>query len=170
LTNSRYAAAGVDIDAKAVALARAKEVIRSTFTPGVLGDVGSRRRGRRSVERLSRIAPRAESDLADRAGAPRNMENPLSVRRGSLEPRLVPHRSRLALAAGLVRRPPCALRSRAVSRAEDLGLVTDGSPVRSRSGLADHRRVFGRRSIPRGLSLHARRPRRRGVRSGDTGS
>jgi len=40
LTDSRYAAAGVDIDAKAAALARAKEVIRSTFTPGVLGDVG----------------------------------------------------------------------------------------------------------------------------------
>jgi phosphoribosylformylglycinamidine cyclo-ligase len=40
LKDSRYAAAGVDIDAKAAALARAKEVIRSTFTPGVLGDVG----------------------------------------------------------------------------------------------------------------------------------
>jgi len=37
---SRYADAGVDIDAKAAALARAKEAIRSTFTPGVLGDVG----------------------------------------------------------------------------------------------------------------------------------
>ena len=37
---SRYAAAGVDIDAKAAALSRAKAAIRSTFTPGVLGDVG----------------------------------------------------------------------------------------------------------------------------------
>src|SRR5262252_193908 len=37
---SRYADAGVDIDAKAAALARAKNAIRSTFTPGVLGDVG----------------------------------------------------------------------------------------------------------------------------------
>jgi phosphoribosylformylglycinamidine cyclo-ligase len=41
LTKSRYADAGVDIDAKATALARAKAAIRSTFTPGVLGDVGS---------------------------------------------------------------------------------------------------------------------------------
>jgi phosphoribosylformylglycinamidine cyclo-ligase len=40
LTTSRYADAGVDIDAKAAALARAKKAIRSTFTPGVLGDVG----------------------------------------------------------------------------------------------------------------------------------
>jgi len=40
LKDSRYADAGVDIDAKAAALARAKESIRSTFTPGVLGDVG----------------------------------------------------------------------------------------------------------------------------------
>jgi phosphoribosylformylglycinamidine cyclo-ligase len=40
LTDSRYAAAGVDIDAKAAALSRAKAAIRSTFTPGVLGDVG----------------------------------------------------------------------------------------------------------------------------------
>jgi phosphoribosylformylglycinamidine cyclo-ligase len=40
LKPSRYAAAGVDIDAKAAALSRAKETIRSTFTPGVLGDVG----------------------------------------------------------------------------------------------------------------------------------
>jgi phosphoribosylformylglycinamidine cyclo-ligase len=40
LTESRYAAAGVDIDAKAAALARARDAIRSTFTPGVLGDVG----------------------------------------------------------------------------------------------------------------------------------
>jgi len=30
----------VDIDAKAGALARAKEAIRSTFTPGVIGDIG----------------------------------------------------------------------------------------------------------------------------------
>ena len=40
LTESRYAAAGVDIDAKAAALARARDLIRSTFTPGVLGDIG----------------------------------------------------------------------------------------------------------------------------------
>ena len=40
LGNSRYADAGVDIDAKAAALSRAKTAIRSTFTPGVLGDVG----------------------------------------------------------------------------------------------------------------------------------
>ena len=40
MTKSRYADAGVDIDAKAAALARAKAAIRSTFTPGVLGDVG----------------------------------------------------------------------------------------------------------------------------------
>jgi len=40
LKESRYAEAGVDIDAKAAALARAKAAIRSTFTPGVLGDVG----------------------------------------------------------------------------------------------------------------------------------
>lgn len=37
---SRYAAAGVDIDAKAAALARARDAIRSTFNPQVLGDVG----------------------------------------------------------------------------------------------------------------------------------
>lgn len=35
-----YAGAGVDIDAKMGAVARAKELIRSTFTPGVVGDVG----------------------------------------------------------------------------------------------------------------------------------
>lgn len=35
-----YKDAGVDIDAQEVALAKAKESIRSTFTPGVLGDVG----------------------------------------------------------------------------------------------------------------------------------
>ncbi|HEY6064532.1 MAG TPA: phosphoribosylformylglycinamidine cyclo-ligase [Thermoanaerobaculia bacterium] len=40
MSDSRYAAAGVDIDAKAAALSRAKTVIRSTFTPGVLGDIG----------------------------------------------------------------------------------------------------------------------------------
>ncbi len=40
MKEDRYAEAGVDIDAKASALARAKETIRSTFTAGVLGDVG----------------------------------------------------------------------------------------------------------------------------------
>ena len=35
-----YADAGVDIDAKMGAVARAKEAIRSTFTAGVVGDVG----------------------------------------------------------------------------------------------------------------------------------
>jgi len=40
LKDSRYADAGVDIDAKAAALARARTAIRSTFTPAVLGDVG----------------------------------------------------------------------------------------------------------------------------------
>ena len=40
LKPSRYAAAGVDINAKAMAIERAKVAIRSTFTPGVLGDVG----------------------------------------------------------------------------------------------------------------------------------
>ncbi|HEY2797438.1 MAG TPA: phosphoribosylformylglycinamidine cyclo-ligase [Thermoanaerobaculia bacterium] len=40
MKDSRYADAGVDIDAKAAALAGAKAAIRSTFTPGVLGDVG----------------------------------------------------------------------------------------------------------------------------------
>ena len=40
LAETRYSAAGVHIDAKAAALVRAKSVIRSTFTPGVLGDVG----------------------------------------------------------------------------------------------------------------------------------
>jgi len=40
LKDSRYAEAGVDIDAKAAALERARAAIRSTFTPGVLGDVG----------------------------------------------------------------------------------------------------------------------------------
>jgi phosphoribosylformylglycinamidine cyclo-ligase len=40
LKSSRYGGAGVDIDAKAAALSRAGAAIRSTFTPGVLGDVG----------------------------------------------------------------------------------------------------------------------------------
>lgn len=40
MKDSRYAAAGVDIDAKAAALARAKAAIRSTFNTQVLGDVG----------------------------------------------------------------------------------------------------------------------------------
>jgi len=40
LKDSRYGAAGVDINAKAAALARAKSAIRSTFTPQVLGDTG----------------------------------------------------------------------------------------------------------------------------------
>jgi phosphoribosylformylglycinamidine cyclo-ligase len=37
---STYADAGVDIDAKMGAISRAKDVIRSTFTKGVVGDVG----------------------------------------------------------------------------------------------------------------------------------
>ena len=40
MKDSRYASVGVDIDAKAAALARAKPAIRSTFNPQVLGDVG----------------------------------------------------------------------------------------------------------------------------------
>jgi phosphoribosylformylglycinamidine cyclo-ligase len=40
LKSSRYGAAGVDIDAKAAALSRAGAAIRSTFTSGVLGDIG----------------------------------------------------------------------------------------------------------------------------------
>jgi len=40
LKESRYASSGVNIDAKADALARAKAAIRSTFTSAVLGDVG----------------------------------------------------------------------------------------------------------------------------------
>ncbi len=40
MNDSRYGAAGVDIVAKAAALARARSAIRSTFTSGVLGDVG----------------------------------------------------------------------------------------------------------------------------------
>ena len=40
MKESRYSAAGVDIDAKAALLSRARDTIRSTFTSGVLGDVG----------------------------------------------------------------------------------------------------------------------------------
>ncbi|HEY7864361.1 MAG TPA: phosphoribosylformylglycinamidine cyclo-ligase [Thermoanaerobaculia bacterium] len=40
MKDSRYAEAGVDIDAKAKALERARAAIRSTFNPQVLGDVG----------------------------------------------------------------------------------------------------------------------------------
>ncbi|MGH9315940.1 MAG: phosphoribosylformylglycinamidine cyclo-ligase [Thermoanaerobaculia bacterium] len=40
MKQSRYAEAGVDIDAKAKTLARARAAIRSTFTPQVLGDIG----------------------------------------------------------------------------------------------------------------------------------
>ena len=40
MKESRYASAGVDIDAKMNAIAASKDAIRSTFTPGVLGDVG----------------------------------------------------------------------------------------------------------------------------------
>jgi phosphoribosylformylglycinamidine cyclo-ligase len=40
VNGSRYGQAGVDIDVKGAALARARQVIRSTFTPGVLGDIG----------------------------------------------------------------------------------------------------------------------------------
>jgi len=40
LKDSRYAAAGVDIDAKVAALSGAAAAIRSTFTPEVLGDIG----------------------------------------------------------------------------------------------------------------------------------
>jgi phosphoribosylformylglycinamidine cyclo-ligase len=40
LDHSRYAEAGVDIDMKAAALARARASIRSTFNTQVLGDVG----------------------------------------------------------------------------------------------------------------------------------
>ncbi len=41
MKGSRYGAAGVDITAKAAVLERAKSAIRSTFTPEVLGDIGS---------------------------------------------------------------------------------------------------------------------------------
>jgi phosphoribosylformylglycinamidine cyclo-ligase len=40
LKGSRYSEAGVNIDAKAAALARSRDAIRSTFTPAVLGDIG----------------------------------------------------------------------------------------------------------------------------------
>jgi phosphoribosylformylglycinamidine cyclo-ligase len=40
LETNRYAAAGVDIGAKSAALLRARQAIRSTFNPAVLGDVG----------------------------------------------------------------------------------------------------------------------------------
>lgn len=40
LTGSRYAAAGVDIDAKAAALSRANPALRFTSTPRFPGDVG----------------------------------------------------------------------------------------------------------------------------------
>ena len=40
MKDSRYAAAGVDIDAKAKALERSRAAIRSTFNAQVLGDVG----------------------------------------------------------------------------------------------------------------------------------
>src|SRR5207237_10413469 len=40
LKDSRYAAAGVDIDAKAAALASARDAIRSTFNASVLVDIG----------------------------------------------------------------------------------------------------------------------------------
>jgi len=39
-SQSRYRQAGVDIDAKYAAVAHAKEAIRSTFTEGVLSDIG----------------------------------------------------------------------------------------------------------------------------------
>jgi phosphoribosylformylglycinamidine cyclo-ligase len=38
---SAYAAAGVDIDAQEKGLARVKELAKSTFTPGVLTEIGS---------------------------------------------------------------------------------------------------------------------------------
>jgi len=38
---SAYAAAGVDIDAQEVGLARVKQLAKSTFTPGVLTEIGS---------------------------------------------------------------------------------------------------------------------------------
>ncbi len=40
-SKSAYAAAGVDIDAQDEALRRVKKLVKSTFTPGVLSDVGS---------------------------------------------------------------------------------------------------------------------------------
>lgn len=41
MSQSAYGAAGVDIDAQDEALARIKKKVRSTFTPGVLSDLGS---------------------------------------------------------------------------------------------------------------------------------
>lgn len=38
---SAYAAAGVDIDAQEKGLARVKKLAKSTFTPGVLSEIGS---------------------------------------------------------------------------------------------------------------------------------
>ena len=38
---SAYAAAGVDIDAQEKGLARVKQLAKSTFTPGVLTEIGS---------------------------------------------------------------------------------------------------------------------------------
>jgi phosphoribosylformylglycinamidine cyclo-ligase len=40
-SKSAYAAAGVDIDAQEVGLARVKQLAKSTFTPGVLTEIGS---------------------------------------------------------------------------------------------------------------------------------
>jgi phosphoribosylformylglycinamidine cyclo-ligase len=40
-SKSAYAAAGVDIDAQDEALRRVKKLVKSTFTPGVLSDIGS---------------------------------------------------------------------------------------------------------------------------------
>ena len=40
-SRSAYAAAGVDIDAQERALGRVKKLVKSTFTPGVLSDIGS---------------------------------------------------------------------------------------------------------------------------------
>jgi phosphoribosylformylglycinamidine cyclo-ligase len=40
-TGSAYAAAGVDIDAQDEALRRVKKLVRKTFTPGVLSDIGN---------------------------------------------------------------------------------------------------------------------------------
>ena len=41
MSDSAYSAAGVDIDAQDEALARVKKRVRSTFTPGVLSELGS---------------------------------------------------------------------------------------------------------------------------------
>ena len=40
-SKSAYAAAGVDIDAQDEALRRVKKLVKSTFTPGVLSDIGN---------------------------------------------------------------------------------------------------------------------------------